>query len=256
MKSAGILFFVLSLLISIQAVAQDYAINVRGDTIRGSIKVYNYTSDLKIQVTDKDSKKQTIPIFQVKSYSKDNEIYHPVKGPNGYRFMKLLKEGYLSLYAFQQEKQMSYDGLLINKKDGTFLEVPNLNFKKSLRKYLEDCPSTVEKIEGGVFQKKDLQVIVEDYNTCVQKNNSARSEPAPASEVIRSETSALYLLEEKVKSLGDFPGKPDALEMISEVRNKISRKEKIPNFLLEGLKNSLKDANVAKELEDALQEIK
>jgi hypothetical protein len=256
MKSVAILFFVLSLLISNQGVAQDYAINLRGDTIRGSIKVYHFTSDLKIQVTDKDSKKQTIPIFQVKSYSKDNEIYHPVKGPSGYKFMKLLKGGYLSLYAFQQEKQMSYDGLLLNKKDGTFLEVPNLNFKKSLRKYLDDCPSTAEKIENGVFQRKDIQGIVDDYNACVQKTNSARPEPVRVSEVIRTETSAWYLLEEKVKSQGDFPGKPDALEMISEVRNKISRNEKIPNFLLEGLKNSLKDANVAKELEDALQEIK
>ena len=41
-------------------------------------------------------------------------------------------------------------------------------------------------------------------------------------------------LEESIKAK-DFKGKTDALEMIGEIKEKIRREEKIPNFLLEGL---------------------
>ena len=47
----------------------------------------------------------------------------------------------------------------------------------------------------------------------------------------------------------------DALEMVAEVKRKIRQSEKIPNFLLEGLKNSLQDTELTEELNTAIEEV-
>ena len=62
-------------------------------------------------------------------------------------------------------------------------------------------------------------------------------------------------LETKVKEHPDFPEKESALEMIGEIKTKISTSQKIPNFLVEGIKNSLQQDVFKPELEIALKEI-
>ena len=68
-------------------------------------------------------------------------------------------------------------------------------------------------------------------------------------------TSAWDALESKVKSQPDFEGKSDALEMISEIKGKISASQKVPNFLVEGVKNNLNQEVFKTELENALKEL-
>ena len=58
-----------------------------------------------------------------------------------------------------------------------------------------------------------------------------------------------------VKAAADFDGKPNALEMIQEIKGKIERSEKIPNFLVDGLKSVLKDDSFQPALANALKEI-
>ena len=43
--------------------------------------------------------------------------------------------------------------------------------------------------------------------------------------------------------------------MIAEIRKKIERREPIPNFLIEGLKSSLKDTGLTQDLQQALDQI-
>ena len=68
--------------------------------------------------------------------------------------------------------------------------------------------------------------------------------------------SAWDVLETKVKEEPDFEGKANSLEMIQEIKGKVAKAEKIPNFLLEGLKNSLKQETLQAALADALKEVK
>jgi hypothetical protein len=249
------LFFTIVLFATTHASSQDYAINQRGDTLRGALKVFNFGQDKRLQVVDAQRKKTNLSVTQVRSFKKDNEIFHPVKGPGGYTFMKLIKEGYLSLYGFQVENQMTYDGLFLTKKDGTSLEVPNLNFKKAVTKFLADCPSTAEKVENGTLGKRELTILVDDYNGCIAGNTVNHTAAVRNVEAQKTQAQPWEVLEEKVKASSNFDGKADALEMIAEVKNKISRGEKIPKFLTEGLRNSLKDAGVNEELATALKEI-
>src|SRR5687768_16695396 len=127
--------------------AQDYIVTLQGDTIKGDVRALAYGSERKVQITEPGKKKVVHPFYKVKSFSINGEVFQPVKGPNGYAFMKPIKVGYLSLYAFQNENQTSYDGMFLLKKDGTGIEVPNLTFKKGMRNFLDDCPEIAAKIE-------------------------------------------------------------------------------------------------------------
>src|SRR6188768_3527079 len=133
-----VLIFLLFMLVYQCSKAQDYVVTSKRDTIHGAVKPLLYGAEKKVQVTTSDKKKTILPITQTSSFSYDGEIYHPVRTEKGYVFMKLLKEGYLSLYAFQMENQMTYDGRYLTKKDGTKMEVPNLSFKKNVTKFVAD----------------------------------------------------------------------------------------------------------------------
>ncbi len=240
---------------SICAFGQDFLITAKGDTLQGDIKPLLYATDKKVQITEPGKKKVIYPLFKIKSYTLKGETFQPVKGPSGYTFMKLLKSGYLSLYAFQSENQVNFDGTYLLKKDGNGMELPNLSFKKGMKKFLEDCPEVANKIEGDELNKKDLDKIIDQYNSCIE-NRTVNHEKIIATRVERSKTiSAWDVLEEKIKTQPDFDGKGNALEMVGEIKSKISASQKIPNFLLEGLKSSLKSEVFKPELENALKEV-
>jgi hypothetical protein len=238
------------------AYTQDYLVTVQGDTIRGNIKPLNYGAERKVQVTEPGKKKTVYPFFKVKAYSLDGEIFQPVKGPEGYTFMKMVKSGYLSILAFQPENQTSYDGLWLLKRDGQGIEVPNITFEKGMKKFLEDCPALVKKIDGDVYNKKDLYQIVDEYNACMASPQPVEEKPVVSKPAVPEKTlTAWDALESKVKAQPDFPEKETALEMIGEIKGKISTSQKIPNFLIEGLKSSLNQEVFKAELDNALKEI-
>src|SRR5688572_10891221 len=142
MKKVSIrhIFFLLNALLVCQCVtAQDYLVTTKGDTLYGEIKPLNYGLEKKVQLRTADKKKQIYPMVQISAFALKKEVYQPVKGPNGYSFMKLLKPGYLSLFAFQGENQVTYDNHFLLKRDGNGTEVPNLSFRKILTNFPSDC---------------------------------------------------------------------------------------------------------------------
>ena len=149
-----ILLFILLMLAYRCACAQDYILTTRGDSLTGEVKPLLYGPEKKVQITLSDKTKTTRSLFEIRAYSQAGETFHPVKGENGYVFMKLLKAGYLSLYAFQLDNQTRYDGLFLMKLDGDRIEVPNLGFKKFIAKFLDDCPEVADKIMEGELGKK------------------------------------------------------------------------------------------------------
>lgn len=258
MKSFGIIHIFLLVILFLAykcANAQDFVVTSKGDTVVGQVKPLLYGTDKKVQLTGDNKKKTVYPMFQVKAYSYKGEIYQPVKGPDGYAFMKLVKSGYLSLYNYQLPNQVTFDGSYLVRKDGRGMDVPNLGFKKFMKNFLEDCPSVTEKIDNGELSKKELTQIIDAYNQCIAgktiDHGKLIAEKAEQDKII----SAWDVLEEKVKSQPDFEGKNNALEMIQEIKDKIAKSEKIPNFLLEGLKSSLDQDSFKTELENALKEI-
>jgi len=241
------------LLLFTSAYTQDFFITLQGDTIRGEIKPLTYGTERKVQVTEPGKKKVIYPFFKVKAYSLNGDIYQPVKGPNGYTFMKLIKAGYLSILSFQAENQTTYDGVWLLKKDGDGMEVPNLTFEKGMKKFLADCPAVVKKIDNDALNKKDLHQIVDEYNACMVNPTPMEEKPivAPPAKSL----AAWEALENKVKSQPDFPEKSNALDMIGEIKSKIATDQKIPNFLIEGLKSSLNQDVFKAELDNALKSI-
>lgn len=250
-----ILLFFLMMLIYKLGNAQDYVVTLKGDTVRGTIRIFSFGPEKKVQVVTSDKKKNTFPIFQVRSFVKDDENYSPVKGPDGYAFMKVLKEGYLTLYAFQRQNQVNYDGQYLLKKDGSGIEVPNLTFKKTIVKYLSECSDVTAKIENGDLSKTDIEKIVEEYNACISANSARFTNSLTRQKEQSRKISAWDVLEEKVSAKTDFEGKTDALDMITEIKNKIKKQERVPNFMIEGLKSSLKDSDLSAELQNAISEL-
>ncbi|MBL0744950.1 hypothetical protein [Chryseolinea lacunae] len=257
MKRPGLYTLVAILLLSFAcpAIAQDYLVTTKGDTIRGEIKPQTFGADKKVQVVGSDKKKTIYPMFQIRNYRLKDATYQPVKGPDGYAFMKVVKGGYLTLFAFQLPNQVAYDGQYLMKKDGRGTEVPNLTFKKIMKNFLEDCPSVVDRIETGDLGKKELLTIVDEYNACIQVKTVDHSRIVASKAEAEKKISAWDVLEEKVKAEADFSGKSNALEMIQDIKGKISRGEKIPNFLLEGLKSSLTQDALKTDLANALKEV-
>ncbi len=235
--------------------AQDFVVTSKGDTVIGQVKPLMHGVDKKVQLVGKDKKKKTVyAMFQIRSFKYKDDIYHPVKGPEGYVFMKLVKSGYLSLYNFQLPNQVSFDGVFLLLRDGQGIEVPNLSFKKYMRNFLEGCPEVAEKINTGDLGKKELNQIIDEYNLCVNNKTIDHNKVIAEKQVQGKVITAWDVLEDKVKSEADFEGKSTALEMIADIKGKIARSEKIPNFLLEGLKSTLNQDIFKAELENALKE--
>ena len=261
-KMVQILFMLICLIgYKISTAQSDYIVTTKGDTIKGKVKYLNYGVEKKVQVIN--DKKTVYSILQTSAFKMDNEVYHTVRFSQGYAYMKIIKSGYLSLYAFQQPNQMSWDGSLLLKKDGSDMEVPNIGFKKNMKRFLIECPGVIDRIESGELTKLKIIDIVDAYNQCIEyntKNQKTTTQPAKEIQPSKETTdklSAWNQLETDVKGLTNFEGSKDALEMIQEIKSKISKGEKIPNFLTEGLKETLKDQpSIQAALEKALQEIK
>jgi hypothetical protein len=245
----------LLLMLAYECSGQDYVVTTKNDTIRGDVKPLNYGNDKKVQVTSADKKKTVLAVTQTFGFSYRGEIFHPVRTEKGYVFMKLIKPGYLSLYGFQLENQVTYDGRYLVKKDGSRLEVPNITFKKSLTRFLNDCEVVAAKIDQGVLGRTKLDLVVDEYNACID-NKSAETSKVIAVHAEQTKKAAAWdVLEEKLSAEPDFEGKKDALDMVNEIKKKIKRSEKVPNFLVEGLKSALANRNLQPELEAALKEL-
>jgi hypothetical protein len=250
-----VLIFLILMLAYQCSSAQDYVVTSRNDTIRGDVKPLLYGPEKKVQVTTADRKKTVYAITQTKSFVYKNDVYHPVRNERGYVYMKALQVGYLTLYAFQLDNQATYDGRYLVKRDGGRLEVPNLGFKKAMSKFLDDCETVAARISEGELNKTAMTQIVDEYNRCIEGRTSESIKVITANRAQEKNAGPWQALEEKVKAEPEFEGKKDALDMIAEAKKKVASSEKIPNFLLEGLKSALAGRNVQPELENALKQV-
>jgi hypothetical protein len=239
MKKLLLAFSVL-LLSSYMAFSQtDYAITSKGDTLRGKVKLLTYDILDRVQVTI-DKKKKVYSALEVKTLFTDGVTYHTMKYDRGYRYMKLLKSGFLSLYGFRLPNQSSYDGQYLFKKDGTGMEIPNLTFKKTMASFLSGCDEVESRIKSGDLGRRDIDQIIDRYNSCLQFKTEKKIEIAPEPTPIENEKMiAINSFISKVESATDFNNKNDGLDLLKDLRSKVARNEILPNYLTKDIKNYL-----------------
>ena len=232
MKKLALLLVLLS---CFQLRAQDYLVTVKGDTMRGVVRILSYDLMDRAAV-NVDGKKNNFTAVQVRNVFLDSMRLVPVQRDNSIRFMRVIRSGYLNLYAYRLENQVTYDGRLLAKMNGEKLEVPNIGFKRILADFLEDCEPTSAKIKEGSLERKDLEAIVDDYNACVADENKAStslSKPSPAME-------ALAALRTKVEG-SSLETKKDIVDMLNDIDRRLRLKEPVPPYLTNSLKSSLAD---------------
>jgi hypothetical protein len=233
----------------------DYLVSVKGDTLRGKVKYLNYATAKSIQITpDGSKKKQVYQLLQVKAFSMAGETYLNIRTNDGYTFMKLVKTGYLSFLAYQLPNQTTWDGRYLQKKDGTGVDVPNIGFKKNISRFLNDCEEVSNSIETRELTKSKLDEIIDEYNECVAKRSQLNNSVQPAADVSTKAVDTWNDLERAIKQSAAFDGKENALEIINDIKLKILRNEKVSNFLINGLKESLASQPELKPVLDAALE--
>lgn len=219
----------------------DFIVTLRNDTLYGEVRIQSYDQQDRIQLIV-DKKKENYKATQVAFVSIKGDIYKAQELENSIRMMRLVKEGFLSIYAFKVENQSSYDGRMLVRKDGTSMEVPNLSFKKAMMAYLADCKTVSEMIKNGSYSRNDLEKIVEDYNTCMVSGSgeiaSVKAKSDEQSTIQNEKTGIINDFTKKIAAL-DFESRKDALEILQDIQTKVSRNETIPNYQIEALKSLL-----------------
>jgi hypothetical protein len=228
--------------------APGYLVTNKGDTLRGQVHILSYDLMDRVSVKAEGKKKKNLTAVEVRRIFIDSSEYAPVQLENTIRMMKVLKSGYLSLYAFKPENIYTFDGRLLVKMNGSKTEVPNIQFKKILSDFLEDCESTAEKVKIGDLGRGDLEAIIDDYNECVREQNKKTVIMASNASPL---TDAIYALRKKVEA-SSLESKREVTDLLINIDTKVRLKEPVPGYLKDGLKSYLADK---KEFEEELSKV-
>jgi hypothetical protein len=248
--------FIILLLFGYSALSQsDYLLTTKSDTLKGDLRILSYDQLDRVQITS-NGKKEIYTAMQVLILKKDEEFYKPVQIDQSIRLMKIIKGGYLSLYAYKLPNQSTFDGRYLVKLNGSTMEVPNLAFKKMMANYLEDCHELSVKLKQGDLGRGDIEEIVDEYNLCMVKEKPAvaqqESISSPESLDKTKQKESILNLKNKIKEQ-TFSGKEDALDILSDIESKVDRNENVSNYLLGGLQSALKDqAALSEDLENLI----
>lgn len=215
--------------------AQDYLVTLKGDTLRGSVKLLSYDrldrAEIKV-----DGKRKQFTALEARVIFHKNDFFHTVQlGDYGLKHMKVLKPGYLTLYGFRQGNLLTYDGRYLLKRNGDGIEVPGITFKKNMSDFLENCGQISTKIKSGELSRKDLDQIIDEYNSCVAQNKIVTPDVSSSTS---QNVSSFDTLISNVEALS-FASQKDALDILKDMKQKTLKNETIPNYLWEGLKSSL-----------------
>ncbi len=248
------ILFALLTLTSSFAGAQNYAVTMKMDTVRGAVRIMTYGNIDRIDVTTTDDKKHFTAV-QVKTVFLDNETYHPVRTENGYRMMKLVSPGFLSVYLGRQPNGFTYDTQYLVRRDGASMEVPNLAFKKVMSNFLRECDNLSDRLKNDEFSRKDLNKLITEYNKCIdmqtKKSNVNSSAALEDPMIIKANT-----LKAKIEQ-SSIASKKDALDVLNDISGKIAANQAIPNYLAESFRSFFKDSpELQPEVESLLASLK
>lgn len=237
--------FSILLLTSFTAFSQsDQVVILQGDTLTGKISILSIDHGTQTITLKNGRDKRRFKAHEIKSIIKEEGIYHTYKINNIYQLGLLKKEGYLSLYKFMENEGSSsneFSTSILIKKDGSYLIIPNLGFKKQLSRFLGDCENVKNNFLENRYKQSDLVNIIDDYNACIDKNTSrinVNNDEKNKNFVKTEKIVALILAIERDTSLSN---QESILEMLTELNNKTKEGEKIPSYLKSALIDSLEN---------------
>lgn len=216
--------------------AQDYLITNKGDTLKGTIQ-FQLNGKIESALV-KGSKRANISAVATQEVVLKGKRYKPVQFNGNVLFMEIITDGYLSLLAFQPPNIMSYDGRLLQKRDGKLLEVPNLSFKKQMANYLIDYPDLSVKIQNEELGRKDLNEIIKQYNDFISGNTEVQKVQAQVASKQLSKTEILNALKSEIEKT-ELPLKQDALDILSDWADKIQSGKPAMPYMLKALKSAI-----------------
>ncbi len=229
----------------------NFMITAKGDTLYGDVKILSYDIVDRVQLTA-DKKKKSFTALEAKAVFLNNEMYHSVRHDSRYHFMLLKQSGYLSLYGFRLDNQITYDGRLLVKRDGEAMEVPNLTFKKMMQEFLKDCMSVSDKIKSGELSKKNIDSIITLYNACVEGNTKVAAQVPASSSTSDLATPAIESLKLKIEN-SSLSSKQDVLDLVKDIETKLKGNQPLPNYLLDGLRGYLAETEFKPDLDRLIE---
>jgi len=246
-----ILLSVGTLLITSLAFAQSsYVVTVTGDTLLGEVKLISGGTMDRVQLNS-NSKKTTYTAFQARAARANNETYHALQLGTSYRFMKLIKEGHLSIYGYRIETQTSYDGRLLRKANGESFDVPTIAFRGSVLNFIADCESAAQAVKEQKLGREDLEAIANAYNDCMNQKLKQNYLNEQKTIVARSKRARVedFL---KVVSATNLDNKAEVEGLLNDMITKIEAGQSIPSYQKNALIDYLKDMKEFKESLDKL----
>ncbi len=242
MRFAARLMVILMLLVGVGASAQDYAITLKGDTLRGKANIMNYDILDRIDFFDlKQDKKFKFTSIQLKEVGMNGHRYHTIRTDYGFRMAQLEKAGYLSLYLAQSPRGTNYEVQWLVKKDGSSIEVPNLAFKRTMMEFLSDCGEVSDRIKKDELHRKELLLIIDQYNSCLASRSNAAQPVAavtPAAETISTQPSNpqaddLTKLKDEISADPSVASKNDLLDLITDIIQKVKDQKSVSRYQLD-----------------------
>lgn len=200
-KTIGIAF-ILMLSISVYASSpkwlKGYIVTLDKDTIHGILKYSEYAngcSCIRFQEIFRGTmgNKLKYNSNQLLGFKRGNEVFEARQGRNHLVFMRRLANGQVKLFtysynvygvgppvighftagpSFTRVDRRSF--YYLERQNGEATTVEHLSSKKEMRKYFNDCPEVVQKVDNNIY--KNIEQIVEDYNRCIKSNNLIATE--------------------------------------------------------------------------------
>ena len=224
--------------LNISAQKADYAITSKQDTVFGKFNIVEIPySGQKLKVKNGKNKQDFWP-HEITLLKKGKSVYHVKKIGVRYQFVELQKDGYLSLYGYTSEDnktgQLFQQAILITK-DGRQLSVPNISFRKFTSTFLDDCPQVSQRIRDGELVKKNLNAIIDQYNSCDfgAAKTTAQKKTTPKKVLSFNEWIAVVRSDKKLSE------NQQLIEMLDDVSARLSKNEKVPGYLHDLIKKEL-----------------
>lgn len=246
-------FYVISVSVFAQS---DYLVTTKGDTVYGKISINAVGPNDKEMfktIFDRlkivsEGKKASYTAVQVRSFIMDKNLYEPVRQENAYRFMRPIKGGYLSLYAYATSSTGSWEGRFLYKKTGQGIEVPHVAFKKMMSKFLADDPKLSERIETRELKLGDLEKIIDEYNAFASSKTP---------EQLKGRAEAIASLNSFAEKLAteNFDTKEQAMEVLHDIQSKLMAGDPIKDYLIQALRKSLAKVTSLSQPLDALVQL-
>ena len=258
MKIIKALLFVLSCTCSVYA-QPDHLITVSGDTLQGEIDILLPTDYFEEINFKGDQGKRRYKAFQFVGFQKDGEFYKSIKHSNKYRIMKEVAGGYLGLYLYRSDNSFEFGSRFLYKISNEGLEVPNINFKKAVSKFVSDCPSVEAQVLDRTYKASNLVDMVAAFNDCLNRQPLVQRviEEGPYEPVVIVETEELRLINAISEKLKTESISDELSTLLKDITSKIEKGEKVPGYLQSALKEETQEhKSVQQEVNDLLTALK